>query len=112
MPRNIDKKPPVRKMLSHVYMAEFNRCIGDNIENVVRRLRARGYEVARIAHKTTILIRRPADVTLARFKSDLALQVQPRIGSVALSSTSGNLWLLDNKGNKPGIFNRLGMDEF
>lgn len=96
-----------QQLLIHVYLAEFNRCVGDNIENVVRRLRRRGYEVARVAHKTTILIRRPTSSKFRNFKTDLADMVQPRIGGLIVSSTSGKFWQLDNKGNRPGILHRI-----
>jgi hypothetical protein len=97
--------------LKYVYLAEFNRCMGDNIENVIRRLRRRGYEVARIRHKTTILIRRPAGSTFKQFRRDLADLVQPQRGSMVLSSTSGKFWLLDNKGNQPGVLQRVRTDD-
>jgi hypothetical protein len=92
------------KKSPRLYMAEFNRCIGDNIKNVVRALRAKGYEVGRIRHKTTVLIRRPEGLSFKNLRSDLGELAQPRIGSVILCSTSGRFWLLDNKGNSPGIF--------
>ena len=94
-------------LLKHVYLAEFNRCVGDNIENVVRRLRRRGYEVARVGHKTTILIRRPVGSKIRSFKADLAAMVQPKIGGMILSSTSGKFWQLDNRGNRPGVLYRI-----
>lgn len=103
-PRVIAKPQP---LLKHVYLAEFNRCVGDNIENVVRRLRRRGYEVARVAHKTSILIRRPAGSKFRSFKTDLAAMVQPRIGGMILSSTSGKFWQLNNRGNRPGELYRI-----
>ncbi len=90
-----------------VYLAEFNRATGDNIKNVVRRLRDKGYEASTIRHKTTVLIRRPTDCEFKTFKSDLASLVQPRIGSMVLCSTTGNFWLLDNKGNQPGVFQKI-----
>src|SRR5688572_7552346 len=96
--------------LKHLYLAEFNRCVGDNIENVVRRLRRRGYEVARIRHKTTVLIRRPDGSKLRQLKTDLASLAQPSRGSIILSSTSGRFWLLDNKGNQPGAFQSIDED--
>jgi hypothetical protein len=98
--------------LRFLYLAEFNRCKGDSIKNVVRRLRNRGYEVAVIRHKTTVIIRRPSGSTFKQFRSDLAELVQPWIGSMVLSSTSGKFWLLDNKGNQPGVLQRIGSDAF
>ena len=94
--------------LKFLYLAEFNRCIGDNIKNVIRRLRRKGYVVSRIGHKTTILIRRPTGSKFKQFKADLAELVQPKIGSMVLSSTSGRFWLLDNKGNRPGQLQQIG----
>ncbi|MDR6853661.1 uncharacterized protein (UPF0335 family) [Sphingomonas sp. BE123] len=86
----------------NVYVAEFNRCIGDNIKNVVRRLRAKGYEVSVIRHKTTVLLRRPSGQSFRSFRKDIAALVQDRIGSVVVSSTSGKIWIIDNKGNQAG----------
>ena len=93
--------------LPKLYMAEFNRCVTDNIKNVIRKLRAKGYEVTRVRHKTTVLIQRPKGVSFKEFCDDLNELVQPRIGSVIMSSTSGKFWLLDNKGNSPGIFQEI-----
>lgn len=93
--------------MKNFYIAEFNRCVGDNIQNVVRTLRRKGYTVSRIRHKTTVAIRRPDDRSFRRFKTDLAALVQPNIGSMVLASTSGRIWLLDNKGNSPGELQRI-----
>jgi hypothetical protein len=111
MGRKANNPLPREKYLRFVYMAEFNRCVGDNINNVVRRLRRRGYEVALLRHKTTVLIRRPAGSTFREFRNDLAEMVQPVRGSMILSSTSGKFWLLDNKGNQPGKLRRVDLDD-
>lgn len=97
--------------LPRIYMAEFNRCVGDNIKNVIRRLRRKGYDVDSIRHKTTVLIRRPEGLSFKDFRKDLAELVQPRIGSLALSSTSGKFWLLDNKGNMPGVLQKITAED-
>jgi hypothetical protein len=89
--------------LKNIYVAEFNRCVGDSIKNVVRRLRAKGYEVSVIRHRTTVILRRPSGQSFKKFKKHIAELVQDNIGSVLMSSTSGKIWLLDNKGNQPGV---------
>jgi hypothetical protein len=92
----------VAEFFKQIYLAEFNRAKGDSIKKVIRTLRAKGYDVSPIRHKTTILIRRPKAAGFGQFKEDLAELVQGRIGSMILCSTSGRFWLLDNKGNQPG----------
>lgn len=93
--------------LENIYLVEFNRCRGDNIKNVIRRLHRKGYEASLIRHKTTVLIKRPLGSRFSDFKDDLLELVQPRIGSLIMSSTSGKFWMLDNKGNFPGIFQKI-----
>ena len=97
--------------LRKMYMAEFNRCKGDTIANVLRRLRRKGYAVSKLGHKTTVLIRRPPHQKFNAFKDDLAELVQPRIGGLILSSTSGKFWRLDNTGNQPGVLQRVTADD-
>lgn len=109
MPKAESKAP--KSKLRKIYMAEFNRCKGDNIKNVIRRLRAKGYEVAKVGHKTTILIRRPAGQKFKWFKSDLTNLVQPKIGGLILSSTSGKFWKLSNSGNRPGTLQLITEDD-
>lgn len=101
------KAAPKGTFFRQVYMAEFNRAKGDNIKNVVSRLRAKGYEVSRIRHKTTIILKRPSTISFDQFKKDLCKLVQKRVGSMVLCSTTGRFWLLDNTGNRPGEFQAI-----
>lgn len=86
------------------YIAEFNRCIGDNIARVIRRLERRGYDVERIPQLTTLVIRRPRERTFAEFREDLRDLLQPRRGSLVLNSSSGRGWSCSMRGNRPGDF--------
>ena len=106
------RKARKNEFFKNFYIAEFNRSVGDSIRNVARALRAQGYNVAHIRHKTTILIKRPSDKSFSEFKNDLSQLVQNRIGSMTLCSTSGRIWLLDNKGNRAGEFQRITQADF
>src|SRR3546814_12992719 len=68
------------------YVAEFNRCLGDNISRAIRRLERLGYEVERVSHLTTLSIRRPRGCSFAEFRDDLRALLHPRRGGVVLSS--------------------------
>lgn len=105
------ERPKKNLAFRKLYMAEFNRCKGDNIANVLRRLRRKGYQATKVGHKTSILIRRPSRQRFAEFKEDLAELIQPRIGGLILSSTSGRFWRMDNTGNKPGILQRVTAED-
>src|SRR3546814_5810345 len=74
------------------YVAEFNRCLGDNISRAIRRLERLGYEVERVSHLTTLSIRRPRGCSFAEFRDDLRALLHPRRGGVVLSSSSGRAW--------------------
>lgn len=50
-----------RSDLRNVYLVEYNRCKGDNINGVTKNLRKKGYDVKKIRHKTTIMVKRPDD---------------------------------------------------
>lgn len=104
--------PRKAPFFKHFYMAEFNRGLGDNINNVVRKLRRKGYDAIKLGHKTTIIIRRPSDVRFRVMKDDLSELAQNRIGGIILSSTSGKMWRLDNRGNRPGIFQPITLADF
>lgn len=101
-----------KSILKYVYLVEFNRCKGDSINKVSRKLRNEGYEVKKIRHKTTILVKRPSGCKLSRLKEDIANLVQDKIGSAILASSSGKMWQLDNTGNQPGVFQVLDGDDF
>jgi hypothetical protein len=47
------------------YVAEANRVIGDNIRSVARRLTRAGLPAYAVAHKTALVIERPANMTWA-----------------------------------------------
>src|SRR3546814_20109025 len=83
------------------YVAEFNRCLGDNISRAIRRLERLGYEVERVSHLTTLSIRRPRGCSFAEFSDDLSALLHPRRGRVVLSSRSGRAWFLILLGNQP-----------
>lgn len=89
------------------YIAEFNRCVGDNIARVIRRLERGGYEVERVPQLTTLKIRRPKGLAFAEFQDDLRRLIQPRRGSLILASSSGRSWSCSMRGNRPGDFVRL-----
>jgi hypothetical protein len=87
------------------YVAEANRVIGDNIRAVARRLTCAGLPAYTIAHKTTLVIERPSDMTGARFKALIRSILQPRRGSIILfSEATGRTFLCSNVGNRPGLF--------
>lgn len=96
-----------KKFIDHRYMIETNRCRGDSIRLMTRRLEAKGYEVERTMHKTTILLRRPKGNSFSAFKRDIASELQPRRGSAVICSTSGRQWMCRMGGNRPGDMVRL-----
>jgi len=90
------------------YFAEFNRVIGDNIRIAARSLRRMGLEIYVLPHKTALLIERPASMSWADFTAAIRAVLQPRRGSVMISSEStGNTFICQNSGNRPGRFQRL-----
>lgn len=89
------------------YLAEFNRCLGDNIARVIRWLQRRDYEVERVPQLTALKIRRPKGVTFEEFQDDLRRLLQPRRGSLVLASSSGRSWSCSMRGNRPGDFVRI-----
>ena len=89
------------------YIAEFNRCVGDNIARVIRRLERRGYVVERVPQLTTLRIRRPKNAEFSEFLDDLRELLQPRRGSLILCSSSGRAWSCNMRGNRPGEFVRI-----
>ena len=79
--------------------------VGDNIRAVARRLTRAGLPAHTVAHKTTLVIERPAGMTWARFKALIRSILQPKRGSVILfSETTGRTFLCSNRGNQPGVF--------
>jgi hypothetical protein len=96
-----------KKFIDHRYLIETNRCRGDSIRRMARRLEAKGYEVERTLHKTTLLLRRPKGNTFSTFESDIASELQSRCGSAVICSTSGRQWMCRMGGNRPGDMVRL-----
>ncbi|BAQ48065.1 hypothetical protein Maq22A_c25955 [Methylobacterium aquaticum] len=88
------------------YGAEFNRSLGDNIRGVMRKLEKAGLDVSKPPHLTTLIIRRPLSMSWADFKAIIRSMIQPRIGSVFLTSSTGRMFVCSNRGNRPGRFVR------
>ena len=95
---------PKRLLVQWRYIAEFNRCVGDSIWRVKRRLERLGYDVDFVPQLTTLLFRRPVGVTMRQFRSDLRALLQPRRGSLILCSSSGRAWSCNMRGNRSGDF--------
>ncbi len=91
-----------------LYLAETNRALRDNISWVVDYLERHGITVMRIRHLTALLLERPPSMSWTEFKVVIRAVLQPRIGSVVLSSCrTGRVFLCSNRGNQPGVFQRL-----
>lgn len=91
-----------------IYVAEFNRCRGDNIRLCVRRLNRLGICTSIIPHKTSLRMERPVDMSWANFLNVLRSQLNPRLGAVLLfSQRTGNAFLCRNRSNRPGRFARV-----
>jgi hypothetical protein len=89
------------------YFCEFNRVIGDNIRNAARMLRRVGLQVQVIPHKTSLRIERPDEMSWTDFTDAIRAVLQPRRGSVMLSSeATGRTFICNNAGNQPGRFRR------
>lgn len=90
------------------YFAEFNRVTGDNIRIAARSLRQLGLGASVLPHKTALVIERPKSVPWPTLKRAIRSVLQPRRGSVLISSEStGNAFICRNSGNRPGRFQRL-----
>lgn len=90
------------------YVAEFNRCRGDNIKRTARRLTRAGLPSDLSNHKTTIFIEKPADVPWKQMLQNLKTEIDPKLGSVLLfSRKTGNVFRCSNKGNRPGYFEKI-----
>jgi len=89
------------------YFGEFNRVIRDNIRVAARMLRRLGLNAHVLPHKTSLVIERPKGMSWSAFTAAVASVLQPRRGSVMLSSeTTGNTFICNNRGNRPGRFVR------
>jgi len=104
MPKAIGK--PKTKKTHREYGAEFNRVVGDNIRVAIRKLEKAGLKVRRPPHLTTLFIGRPLSMSWQDFKDILRSILQPRIGGVKLSSSTGRMFICSNRGNQPGRFVR------
>lgn len=90
------------------YFAEFNRVRGDNIRRAATSLRRRGLDVSILAHRTSLEIIRPDEMSWKRFTNAIRAQLQPRRGSVLISSErTGNTFVCSFASNQPGRFQRL-----
>lgn len=90
------------------YFLEFNRVKGDSIRRTATRLRRRGLDATVISHRTALEIGRPDEMPWPDFTGAIRDQLQPRRGSVMMSSErTGNTFLCNNTGNQPGRFRRL-----
>jgi len=92
-----------------IYVAEFNRAIGDSIRNCKRQLEGRwGLNVDLLPHKTTLRIERPREMSWPTFKDALRSVIQAQRGAVLLFSRStGNVFVCSNAGNQPGRFQKI-----
>lgn len=89
------------------YFAEFNRVVRDNIRIAATTLRRQGLDAQVLPHKTSLLIERPRRMPWSDFTIAVAAVLQPQRGSVMLSSeTTGNTFICNNRGNRPGRFVR------
>ena len=90
------------------YVAEFNRPRNDSIRVCAARLTRHGLSVMRLPHLTTILIERPESMAWSDFKAAIRSVLQPRRGSVVIASrTTGRVFICNNRGNQPGLFQRV-----
>lgn len=95
-------------MVYRRYYGEFNRARGDNIRIAARTLARQGLEVEILAHKTSLVIDRPMTMSWSDFKSAVRSALDPTRGSVLLfSKSTGNAFVCSNRGNQPGVFQRL-----
>jgi len=96
------------KQRRRIYAAETNRAMRDSTRWVKEFLERHGIKVTIIAHRTSVLLERPGTMSWPEFKDLIRLILQPRIGSVLLTScTTGRVFLCSNRGNQPGVFQRL-----
>jgi hypothetical protein len=97
----------MRSKVMRTYFGEFNRAVGDNIRRAMSVLRSWGLDVQLMPHKTALRIERPEDMSWADFTRAIRAVLQPRRGSVMISSEStGRTYVCSNRGNQPGSFQR------
>jgi hypothetical protein len=91
-----------------IYSVETNRAVRDSIRWVKDFLERNGIKVTLIAHLTSALLGRPPTMSWGDFKALLRSILQPRIGSLKLTSCrTGRIYLCSDRGNQPGVFQRL-----
>ena len=100
----IRKAPKVRS-----YTFSFDRPTGDNYRRLPRRLERAGVQVEATAHKTAYRLRRRVDrMDFGEFKNLLVDLVDDRLGTFLLTSmTTGNAWVMSNRGNRRGRLVRV-----
>ena len=70
-----------------------------------------GIKVRRMAHLTAMLLELPPGMTWVEFKEALKSVLQPGRGSVLVHSrVTGNVFVCNNRGNRPGKFVRQEME--
>lgn len=90
------------------YIAEWNRVLGDNIRRAATRLQKKGVLVSVLPHKTALLIERPDEMGWIEFKNLVRNELNRRHGSVLLfSESTGNTFICQYRGNRPGRFQRV-----
>lgn len=96
------------KVRTMTYFIEINRCLRDASARFIRHLERCGLIVERLPHKTAYRIVRPICVTFADMRQALTAGLNPRLGSVLLfSASTGNAWVMSNRGNRRGVFVRM-----
>jgi hypothetical protein len=87
------------------YFAEFNRVVGGNIRTAAKRLNRMGLNANILPHRTSLVIERLKSMPWAQCTAAILAVLQPRRGSVIMSSEySGRAWICQNGGNRPGHF--------
>lgn len=88
-----------------LYVAEFNRCVGDQIRRCAARLQRKGIPATVLPHRTSLLLERPRGMGWNAFLDAIFAELQPRVGSVLLHSRwSGVSRICRNFGNRRGEF--------
>ena len=93
------------------YSIELNRMLHNSSRWVAGQLERLGIKVQRMSHLTALLLELPPDMTWDEFKNVLRSVIQPGRGSVLVQScVTGNVFVCDNRGNRPGRFVLQEMD--
>ncbi|MBB1251711.1 hypothetical protein [Rhizobium sp. G21] len=90
------------------YILELNRAVGDSVRKALRYFERRGIPADILPHKTTLQITKPDNMPFGEFLRIIGKGIQARIGSVIMfSQTTGNAFICNNRGNRPGKFFRV-----